>query len=402
MAMINKDGYYSLVTYSHDTKLYFHQHSLVHIMREPIENKYDYYYLEMKLADSFDVFPLHTFVPADIIDRIKRKEIFLVIVNFHEGFISIVDGIYKSLVLRDGIPAEQIVLGSGNYDILDEINRLSIEYNQPPLRFEWYLELEYTQKERKIIMMGLNPGALPCQPTTLNTLQVKNYPKKFLNLNRRWRLHRPMLVSLLKINNLIDHGYVSLGKSDDGNDWSRIWWWLKAEANKNSKEMFDLLDKHENEILNMPDLYVDYQDLVTNRAWHDNDTDHLYNDTLFSVITETFYFNDRAMDGGRYLTEKTFKAITCEHPFLLVTRANTLPLLKQLGYRTFHPYINESYDQETDDYKRMLMIIEEIKRLSSMNRYQINQFILACKPIVKYNLENLLSKKNWIYQINYK
>ena len=44
----------------------------------------------------------------------------------------------------------------------------------------------------------------------MKTLQNK-HDKAFLNLNRRWRAHRPMFVALLKANKLLDKGLVSFG-----------------------------------------------------------------------------------------------------------------------------------------------------------------------------------------------
>jgi hypothetical protein len=401
MGIVNKDGYYNLNTFTGNEKLEFFHQSLIHHMRDLNTDEYDFYYLEFKLAHSFDVFPLHTFVPEEIINKIKNKEIFLMVVNFHEGFLSIVEGIYNSLVIRDKIPAEQIILGSGNYDILNEVQRISRETGLPEIRIEWYLELEYTQRERKKIMIGSNPNASPCVRSTLDTLRLKKYDKKYLNFNRRWRLHRPTMVALLKCYGLIDQGYVSLGDSDMSEEWNNYWWYILEEASKHNK-VHKLLKKHENEILALPRLYVDTDDLVTNRAWLDNDTDPYYNDTYFSLVSETMYFQERKFDGGRYLTEKIFKSITCEHPFVLVTHPKTLPLLHELGYKTFSPYIDESYDNEMDDYERMLKICDEVKRLCNLKPIQLKKYLIACKEIVNHNVENLMGKKNFVYKMNYK
>jgi hypothetical protein len=52
----------------------------------------------------------------------------------------------------------------------------------------------------------------------ISTLEYKQYDKKFVNFNRRWRIHRPALVALLEIRGLLDKGYVSLGKTNEPND----------------------------------------------------------------------------------------------------------------------------------------------------------------------------------------
>ena len=401
MACINENGFYNLITYTNDVRIDHMSTTLVWNMRETIPNDYDYYYLEFKLKDSFDVFPIDTFIPKDVIARIKNRELYLMIANYHESFISIVEGIYDSLVIRDNIPAEQIILGSGNYDIYTEVRRVSKLKGFPEIRVEWFLELEYALRDRKLIMMGSNPEVNPCKPSTLNTLQIKDYPKKYLNFNRRWRLHRPTMVALLYCNDLLKDGYVSLGDSDDNNNWERMWPWVNGEAQKNP-DIGMMFARHKDEIVKLDNLYIDTEDLVTNRAWLDNDTDELYNNTYFSLVSETNYFADRQFDGGRFITEKTFKAIACEHPFILATLPNTLPLLKQLGYKTFDPWIDESYDSELDDYKRMLLIVEEVKRLSNLSKNELLEFLFECKKITDHNVETLLSKNNWVYRMNYK
>ena len=44
-----------------------------------------------------------------------------------------------------------------------------------------------------------------------------------------------------------------------------------------------------------------------------------------------------------------------------------IKILKELGFKTFHPFIDESYDREPDNLKRFNMIINEFKRLCEMN-----------------------------------
>lgn len=401
MALINKDGFYSISTFPHHEKLEFLNESLVHRMRDMNTDEYEFYYLEFKLKDSFDVYPLHTFVDENILRRIKNKEIFLMLVNFHEGYMSIVEGIYKSLIMRDQIPAEQIILCSGNYDILGEVQRLSKETGYPEIRVEWYLELEYAQRERKLIMLGENPNVKPSQPSILDTLQYKKYDKKYLNFNRRWRIHRPIMVALLKCHGLLDKGYVSLGDSDMSETWTDSWWRMIDEV-KTHTVIYEMFVKNKDYILDTPKLYIDTTDLVTNRAWHDTDTDYLYNDTYFSLVSETMYYQARYHDSGRYLTEKVFKPITSEHPFLLITYPKTLPLLTQLGYKTYSPYINEDYDNEMDDYERMLTICKEVKRLCELDDDQLRVYLRGCKDIARHNLDTLMNKKNFVYKMNYK
>jgi hypothetical protein len=68
--------------------------------------------------------------------------------------------------------------------------------------------------------------------------------------------------------------------------------------------------------------------------------------------------------------------------------------LRTLGYKTFHPYIDESYDSETSDVVRLKMILKEIERLSKFNDDEVSEFIDMVKPIVEHNYLTLLDRKD--------
>jgi hypothetical protein len=103
-------------------------------------------------------------------------------------------------------------------------------------------------------------------------------------------------------------------------------------------------------------------------------------DSLIYVPTETVYFGNRL-----HITEKTFKAIALEMPFVLVAPAGSLEYMRSYGFQTFSSVFDESYDQETDDIKRIEKVTKLLKELDSLSvkeRWQIHQ---ACLPIVEHN-----------------
>ena len=103
-------------------------------------------------------------------------------------------------------------------------------------------------------------------------------------------------------------------------------------------------------------------------------------DSLIYVPTETVYFGRRS-----HLTEKTFKAIALEMPFILVAPAGSLEYLRSYGFRTFAPYIDETYDTITDPVlriERVTHILLEIQARSAAAKNALWQDLL---PIVEYN-----------------
>jgi hypothetical protein len=103
-------------------------------------------------------------------------------------------------------------------------------------------------------------------------------------------------------------------------------------------------------------------------------------DSLVYVPTETVYFGRRA-----HLTEKTFKAIALEMPFVLVAPAGSLAYLQEYGFKTFNNIFDESYDTETDDIRRIEKVTKLLKNLDTMDPIERLQLHRACLPIVEHN-----------------
>jgi hypothetical protein len=129
---------------------------------------------------------------------------------------------------------------------------------------------------------------------------------------------------------------------------------------------------------NLPKLFLGEETQQMTSCWLTNFDEAA--DSLLYVPTETVYFGRRL-----HITEKTFKAIALEMPFVLVAPAGSLEYLRSYGFQTFSSVFDESYDQETDDVKRIervTTLLKELDSLSVKERLQIHQ---ACLPIVEHN-----------------
>ena len=91
------------------------------------------------------------------------------------------------------------------------------------------------------------------------------------------------------------------------------------------------------------------------------------------------------------MSEKTFKPISNLVPFIIVSNPFFLKKLRQLGYKTFHPWIDESYDEETDNDKRFFMILDEIKKLCEMTKKEIHDWYYDMKHILLHNQNHFSS-----------
>jgi hypothetical protein len=103
-------------------------------------------------------------------------------------------------------------------------------------------------------------------------------------------------------------------------------------------------------------------------------------DSLIYVPTETVYFGSRT-----HLTEKTFKAIALEMPFILVAPAHSLRYLRSYGFRTFAPYIDESYDTIEDPVVRIERVTQILLEIQARSAAAKNQLWHELLPIVEHN-----------------
>jgi hypothetical protein len=108
-------------------------------------------------------------------------------------------------------------------------------------------------------------------------------------------------------------------------------------------------------------------------------------ESLIHVVTETFF--NHPWDS--IFTEKIFKPIYFHMPFVLFSSPGALKYLKNLGFKTFSSFIDESYDFEFDNETRFNMIVSECKRLSCIPLNVLINQVKNIKPILVHNHNRL-------------
>jgi hypothetical protein len=114
----------------------------------------------------------------------------------------------------------------------------------------------------------------------------------------------------------------------------------------------------------------------------------VYKDSWVSIVSEPI-FNDENI--AVFISEKTFKSIACMHPFIILGGRNSLRALREMGYRTFEGYIDESYDTLTS-HDRMAAIIKELKQIDAIED-KLNWF-MGMRDILEHNYNLFHSKKD--------
>jgi hypothetical protein len=105
-----------------------------------------------------------------------------------------------------------------------------------------------------------------------------------------------------------------------------------------------------------------------------------FNHCGISVVLETLFDDPRI-----HLTEKILRPIACGHPFILAAGTGSLELLKKYGFETFSPWIDETYDSISDSKERLLAIVQEMRRISTLTVAQQQLVIESCRTIAKRN-----------------
>lgn len=335
---------------------------------------------------SLKIFDIRNLMGEQTFNDILHGQVSLLIGIPFEPFLSCIDSIYENVIIKHGIPAEKVIFVSNMVDAYEYNISVAAKFELNPIRVIWIPTLEFALWLRA-----------KQDPTLhIETLAIKKYKKKFLNFNRRWRQHRPLLTLLLHDKKLLDQGFISLAPCEMNSVWWKVLNKLKEDALDN-KEMLDIILRNE-EIVNLPPMLLDTTELHTNRAEATNSTNIFYKESYFSVVSETTFYYKDSLTNSRFLSEKTFKPILFKHPFILVTVPKSLRVLKKLGYRTFSPFIDESYDEEVNDNVRMLLIAKEIERLCNLTETELETFLISVKEICEHNYNTLLGKTNFTYE----
>jgi hypothetical protein len=104
---------------------------------------------------------------------------------------------------------------------------------------------------------------------------------------------------------------------------------------------------------------------------------------FWHVVAETVFYHKKL-----HLTEKIFKPIIARRPFLLVAAPGNLAYLKSYGFKTFYKWVDESYDNEQDDDKRIQMVVAQLKKLCALNKDDLYEMQQEMDDILDYNFNH--------------
>lgn len=210
-------------------------------------------------------------------------------------------------------------------------------------------------------------------------------PYSFLMLNGRLRPHRKAMIDAMRERDLLE---------------GALWTNLNAfvEMGFTSQLVTDqtepirlLLPQYEIERA-LPNMDSAYQHSFAKHhlfgnTWGDAIVNpNAYIDTYFSVVTETIFDYPHT-----FRTEKIWKPMIMEHPFVVAANPGFYRDLKQAGFKTFDSLIDESFDTIDDPQQRINRIVDTVQHICDNGA---ESFWAATASICKYNYQHLREHNN--------
>jgi hypothetical protein len=209
------------------------------------------------------------------------------------------------------------------------------------------------------------------------------FDKVFMSLNHLMttdRSYRLTLVANHIENGLLNHGIVSLPLKDKNRTIKEE---LFAQDSKMSADAKKLVYKNVLSLKSPIIADTEYPDGTMSAA-----TDFDFQRKAFwHVVAETVFYYKKL-----HLTEKIFKPIIARRPFLLVAAPGNLAYLKSYGFKTFSKWVDETYDNEQDDDKRIKMVVAQLKKLCALNKDELYEMYFEMEDILDYNFEHFYGK----------
>lgn len=217
-------------------------------------------------------------------------------------------------------------------------------------------------------------------------LMYTNRLAKYVFYCGKVKVHRMIIMLHLLKTGALDSGYTSCwgnynlpdGYIGPQTDYEMCLEYMESHFSS----MYDKYKDYADDLVELLPLYVDGDPISTPAREFTRISPSLYKTSYYSIVVETDFYTDDIL----FITEKTFKPISQKHPFIIAGAKGTLAHLREMGYKTFHPYIDETYDT-LDSHYRLLAIMEEIDRLNNMSKKDWDTLYKQIAPILEYNYE---------------
>ena len=219
-------------------------------------------------------------------------------------------------------------------------------------------------------------------PHLYNTSWNTKFDKKLVCFNRRYEPHRNIISALLHerddiiltLNNRCSVEWITTQQAVPLKNFSET---VRQKIIKGTDELQrKKLEWDIAQVSTLSDVHIAEE--VSPEAMYNNI--QAYNDTFVSLSTETRYASPMP-----YFSEKTFKSFYAYRPFILLAPPRTLQLVRDLGFRTFGDFWDESYDEELDHAKRLEKVYKVVTKILATPEVRLKQMLIEMEEILVHN-----------------
>ena len=199
--------------------------------------------------------------------------------------------------------------------------------------------------------------------------------KKFMSMGTKDYPNRKYLLSKILTNNLAEDGYVSYACLGGGD---------LALAHFSREEQDKI-----NRVAAFADVHLPLPTIDSSPdAWTRMPREFLTN-SYVNMVTDTWFEH---WGNTTFISEKVFNAMVHQQMFIMMSPPHTLKQLRDSGYKTFHPYIDESYDNIENNYDRLKAVTEIFINFVAQPIEKIQEVYMQCLPILEHNMQRVKSK----------
>jgi len=310
------------------------------------DEKY-FYIIPIYSSATYAMHNSHIAISEKVLTDIRNKQAYLLFTYESEGdlyacgYFDKFDKLIKDL----NLPKDMVYVIHGDFNA-DRFKNCSFSY-QPVNSFPWWL-ISYKH------------------------IAIPEYTPKYLFncYNRRSRDSRVVMLGLLQDANLLEKSIYSFGNN------SRAY-----IEQVNTTYQINLTISTIEYLTNNQNRSPDDKDLINDNPAFNIVAEH-YQNTFLSLVTETLvedYWE------AIFFSEKIYKPIVMEHPFILFSGYKNLEKFKEFGFKTFDKWWDESYDDEPNMIERAKKIVAILSQLANLADSQLIELRKEMLPVLKHN-----------------
>jgi hypothetical protein len=275
---------------------------------------------------------------------------------------------FHSVIAQTGIPASKFQFFTANMHVASVYQSWCQKHavvDQITVKFADYWALDTVQTNQNLY------------EKYSSSVTGSTRPYYYTTLNNKGRWHRIKLLQHLHQHQLLQKGICSFVFDQKTLDSMRKTDPELAEMLPMSLE--NTLDHYSKQTvqvdyLDMPVLELDGYMSALTQSYYDIITETItgkcYNNRVFdSFFSDHFWRN-------MYYTEKTWRSIFYQRPFLLMGNQHQLQMLRDLGFKTFDFLFDESYDNIADADSRLSAMLAENRRV--INAHSLSDLHQIC------------------------